>query len=150
MKKFDLCSTYFVSVVQTPNTCLGRLIVEVHRSHTPSMNSSERVISASQMQLATKHSTNTRNQLPCLQRYSNPQFQQSSGCILMPQTTRPAGMAYFKLLSPVKDKSIHDCDLLKLINFVSGGRYVYSPLRATKPSYVTDSTKEFLYPHDKE
>jgi len=109
-------------VAQQPKSDVGRLIVEVSRSHTPSMNSSERVISPSQMQLATKHSTNTRNQLPCLQWYSNPKFQQSSRCILMPQTTRPAGMAYFKLLSPVKDKSIHDCDLLKLIIFVSGGR----------------------------
>ena len=63
MKKIDFCSTYFVSMVQQPNTCLARLIVEVSRSHTFSMNSSERVIGPSQRQLTTKHSTNTRNQV---------------------------------------------------------------------------------------
>jgi hypothetical protein len=69
-------------LAQQPNTGLGRLFCESH-THTDThtrQNSSEQVIGPSQRPLPTQHTANTGDRHPCLQRVSNPRYQQWSGC----------------------------------------------------------------------
>jgi hypothetical protein len=74
-------------------------IIEVSRSHTirhidtHPVDSSERVISSSQRPLPTKHTTNTRDENPCLQWNLKPRSQQSSGLSITPQNERTPGSA---------------------------------------------------------
>ena len=70
----------FVSVALQLITGLGRLVVEVSRSHTHNVqNSSVRVIRLSLKPLPAQHTTNTKDEHPCPQRESNPRSQLSSG-----------------------------------------------------------------------
>ena len=65
---------------QQSNSSLRRLIVEIFGSHTDThirYDSSEWVISPSQRPLPTQHTTNTKDENPCIQRDSNPRYQQA-------------------------------------------------------------------------
>jgi hypothetical protein len=54
------CFFFFFSVTQQPNSGLGRLIVEVSRSHAPG-TTPERVISSSQRPVPTQQTQETNN-----------------------------------------------------------------------------------------
>jgi hypothetical protein len=61
-------------VAQQTTSSLGRLIVEVPRSHAHLVGLCEWVISSSPRPLPTQLTTHTRDEYPCTQRDSNPQF----------------------------------------------------------------------------
>ena len=74
---------FFLSVAQQPNLHLGHLIVEVSRSPTERNIHRVGILWTSDQVVAdattTQHTTNTKDEHSCPQRYSNPRSQQSSG-----------------------------------------------------------------------
>ena len=71
----------FFSVAQQPKTGQDRLFLDHTHLDTETLQEfSERVISSLQRLIPTQHTTNKGDEHPCLQRDSNPRFQQSSGC----------------------------------------------------------------------
>ena len=90
IRKHEVIVNIFFSVVQQLSLAVGRLIVEVSRSHTDRQthththththtpintrqDSSKRVISSSQRMRLTQRTTHSRDEHPCPQRDSNPQ-----------------------------------------------------------------------------
>jgi len=97
---FFFCGTTAQIAPRVP-PCWGFLIVHTHTHTHTQKDSSEQVISLSQTQLLTYHTTNTRDKYLCPQWNVNPQSQQSSVCRPVPNITQPPWSANEDLFSTV-------------------------------------------------
>jgi hypothetical protein len=87
---------FFFPLALEPKSGLGRLTVDVSRSHTVRHTRPVGLLPL-QMSLPTKHRTSTGNEHPYPQRDSNSPAHQSSGPIPTPYTTWPPGSETFRL-----------------------------------------------------